>query len=407
MLSPTASECQQKANPQPTEHSLGTTTNYPSKQSPRGLYKTAYNLLDHAQELLQSKNHRTCICCNYRTPQAEEIDIYRNLDTGTAGFAGLMKCGNVWACPVCARKISEQRRIELQSVIDAAKAAGDRVVMLNLTHSHKVGDTLRGNKDQMTKAYARLMSGRWWMEMKDWLALVGTVRALEITYTYDNGWHVHFHVLLFIQNHDITVGEIESHFAGRWSQVLNNIGGFASRERGAVITENDADIASYVNKQGEEIKKIVEKEAAWTQSHELAKQVSKTSRSAAGRTPFALLKDSSLGDSQASALFLEYVVAMKHARQLVYSNGLKTYYTDDDELTDEQIVEMIDGEVIASIDIRTFRHISQVGARGWLLDAAAQGDDDALNTFLVYMQESAHGIILKRSKPPQKRSQRD
>lgn len=385
---------------------LGTTTKYPSNQSSRALYVSAYNLLDHAQELLQSKNHRTCICCNYRTPQTDEIEIQRNLEEGTAGFAGLMKCGNVWACPVCARKISEQRRIELQKVVEAARAAGDRVAMLNLTHSHKVGDTLKGNKDEMTTAYSRLTSGRWWMEMKEWLELVGTVRALEITYTYDNGWHVHFHVLLFFSNQDITTGEIESHFAGRWSQVLSRMGGFASRERGAVVTENEGDIATYVNKHGDEVTKVCDAPGGWTESHELAKQVSKNSRSAAGRTPFALLADSASGDKQASALFLEYVGAMKHARQLVYSNGLKKHYLEEDELTDEQIIDMPDGEVVATVDIRTFRHISKVGARGWLLEAAANGQDEQLHTFLEYMRRYVERRYTEKQKAAKRKWER-
>jgi len=366
---------------------LVTTTKNLSSQSTRALYAGAYNLLDHAQQILQTINHRTCICCNYKVPDAESVDILRNLDEGTAGYAGLMKCSSLWTCPVCARKMSEKRRIELQEVVDAAKANGDRVCMVTLTHQHNAGDTLKESSKEMRKAWGRWRNGRWWMEMLEWMGMVGTVRALEVTHGDKNGWHVHFHVLFFFSDNEITTDEIETHMSGRWRQVLNNMGGFASRAHGCVVTENEADIATYVNKHGEQVTKAVEKQQQWTESHELAKQVTKKGKIDDRRTPFQILSDGMEGDKRSDRLFREYGIAMKGFQQLVYSAGLKKHYTDEDEKTDEELNDENDGELVVSMDIGLFRYISRIGARGWLLDAAATGKDTELHTFVDYMRE--------------------
>ena len=52
-----------------------------------------------------------------------EIQIMKGIHN-KAFYQGLMSCGGIWTCPVCAAKISERRRQELKQAIEAAQALG-------------------------------------------------------------------------------------------------------------------------------------------------------------------------------------------------------------------------------------------------------------------------------------------
>ena len=350
-------------------------------------------MLDHSQEIIKNQKHRIHKCCNYKIPDAENIEIRRDKDRKTAGFGGLMKCGDVWSCPVCSKKISEGRRVELSSAVKEAKQRGWRVPMLTLTHSHELSDSLKASKAEMLNAYGRLFSGRWWQEMVDVFGIVGRVRALEITHTKESGWHVHFHILLFSDDTDCDVEMMESFFRSRWKAILKRLGGYARHDIGAVVTERENYIADYIAKFGKMPSESNPKASAdndagtWTESHELAKQVSKKSRTKDGRTPFQLLFDSMNGDKQSRVLYLDYVAAMKGAQQLVWSNSLKKDLLNEDEKTDDEIAEELDNEVVATVPIGLFRAMSRVGARGHLLDLAANGHDTELMDFITYMKD--------------------
>ena len=70
------------------------------------------------------------------------IEIHKGLTNGKAFYHGLMACGSVWTCPVCAAKIAERRRLELKQAIEAAKVKGFGVYFVTLTIPHGVGDDL-------------------------------------------------------------------------------------------------------------------------------------------------------------------------------------------------------------------------------------------------------------------------
>ena len=47
-------------------------------------------------------------------------------DGRRAGFGGLVTCGSVWACPVCAAKVATKRAEDLAAVLDAVHAWAGR-----------------------------------------------------------------------------------------------------------------------------------------------------------------------------------------------------------------------------------------------------------------------------------------
>src|SRR4029453_12484487 len=59
-------------------------------------------------------------------------------------YCGLMTCGLVWLCPVCAVVITEHRRRELVAAMEKWVGAGNSVFLLTQTIRHHKGQRLAG-----------------------------------------------------------------------------------------------------------------------------------------------------------------------------------------------------------------------------------------------------------------------
>lgn len=383
--------------------SLGNTTNCASIPSKENRYEHSFKLLNAAQDLLQQDNHRVCICCRNVVPGEDFVNLNVDSEKQSASFAGTMKCANVWACPICSARISEQRRVELEQLITEAKLQGYRVAMLNATISHNKAQSLVNVRDLFVRTWRMFTSGRWWKETKAEWGVVGTVRALETTYG-EHGWHVHAHFLIIYKppqgDYDFPLHGLEADAKKRWVRVAATVGTYANYDNGLTITQNASEISAYVTKFGRlpEVESQKQRLAAadasgWNESHEIAKQVNKKSRSNKGRSPFQLLQDYVDGDKQSGALFVEYVKAMKHQRQLVYSNGLKDLFLIEDEKTDGEIANETEPETVVEIDKNLWREVVRQRKRGKLLDLALQ-DVDLLHTEL----SNIAGTAFTRSK---------
>ncbi|MFK0573021.1 MAG: hypothetical protein RM811_018465, partial [Endozoicomonas sp.] len=82
--------------------------------------------------------HRVCKC--RRTPHTAgddgDVKVYKSKEHGKAFYGGLVMCGNVWVCPVCAAVVQERRRAEIAQGIDWAYGNDKKVVMVTITFSH-------------------------------------------------------------------------------------------------------------------------------------------------------------------------------------------------------------------------------------------------------------------------------
>jgi hypothetical protein len=125
------------------------------------------------------KPERVCTCMRNVRAGQEGVSILRS-PQGAAHFGGLVTCGSVWACPVCAAKITERRRVELQHAVTVARASGLRVVLLTYTFSHHAHQRLLGLLGALLKAQRRMKSGRAAKDREIAFGLVGSVRSLEV-----------------------------------------------------------------------------------------------------------------------------------------------------------------------------------------------------------------------------------
>ncbi len=250
---------------------------------------------------------RVSTCTRFIKRDRACVDVFT--DGQRAWFKGLQVCGSVWICPVCAVRVSERRREELQQAIDQALGQGYGVQLLTLTFSHGVSDRLHETLPCFGAALRRLKSGKAWQGLKRRYGFLGAVRALEVTYGH-NGWHPHSHELLFT-GRPLTKLEqamLRNAIYVLWRRAVTASGLPAPNREHGVDVRGATDAAGYVGK--------------WGFASELVRPQAKRGKRK-GRSPWGLLVDYALGDERAGRLFREYAKAFKGRNQLFWSKGLR------------------------------------------------------------------------------------
>lgn len=339
-----------------------------------------FRLQKWARSCYGNYDHRLSGCCIRPLPGGYSVDVRRNPDTGSAQFVGLEQCNRVWTCPVCAQRITNQRRKELSEALAAAKLRGWTPVLVTYTVQHEGSDLLEHLLARQEAALRDFKSGRAWQEFKSEFGLMGGIKALEVTYG-QSGWHPHIHELMFfdLPREMINPNKIKSWLAPRWITKLQLQGLNASFEHGLDVRTADSEIADYIAKWGHE-----PRELAWGAEHELAKAPNKKAHQD-GLTPFQLLEAVSGGDRKARVLFVEYARALDGKRQLRWSPGLRKLLQLPDELTDEQL-PLIDESpaayVAASFTPENWKRICLYELQPLVLELIGQGDLRTLNAVL-------------------------
>ena len=190
---------------------------------------------------------RTSKCCRWRVPK-QALQVHRSIEHGKAFFSGLQVCASVWACPVCAAKISERRRAELVTAVALAKSMGMHVKLLTLTVPHGLGDDLPTLLVQIRNAWRRTTTGRAGKDFRKLLGIKGTIRALEVTHG-QNGFHPHLHVLLFLEQ-DATNGCIQGLFTPIWQDACTKAGLPRPSDAHGCRVDDGSKAAAYASKWG-------------------------------------------------------------------------------------------------------------------------------------------------------------
>lgn len=173
----------------------------------------------------------SCAKCGRPVSKATGIGLYWDENHG-ARFAGLRTCGSVWCCPVCNAKIQAYRQKELQSALDAAKSRGWGLVFGTLTLRHQLGDPLDKVRDMCQKVWRSVQQQKGTRRLLDSLGLQGYIRAMEVTFSNANGWHVHLHVY-WLFSHPLTPDQLDSFrtdYVDRWISAVDRVNARASKQ---------------------------------------------------------------------------------------------------------------------------------------------------------------------------------
>lgn len=289
-----------------------------------------YALQDKSRQILSQKvkrgqnwvyAHRVNYCLRSRVRKNEPVKVFYNKERQKSQFGNLQRCCSIWNCPVCASVITEGRRSELKQALDTWTIKGGFCYLITFTNRHYSGMNLSGLLDGQKKAFVKFWQKRKVTEMLAKLGYVGRIVATEVTYSDNNGWHPHYHMIFFFERLIDDEAALQKFLATEWQDASVKVGLPAPTLKHGVDVSNGTYAAHYISK--------------WGLDYEITKGHVKKGLNGS-LTPFDMLKLSDGQDSYAE-LFREFADAFKGKKQLHWSNGLKKLLAVEQK-TDAEIV---------------------------------------------------------------------
>lgn len=331
------------------------------------------------KENLQAK-FRVSQCL--RLPVGADIKIKSK--NKTAHYQGLNACGSIWTCPICAAKISERRKHELQQGIDSFRKMGGSVLLVTTTIPHDKSQRFKHISEKFQQARTTWRNRSAYKRTARNFDVVGTIRAMEVTVGV-NGWHLHVHELFFMgwayENTPENQENFKHELYQQWASAAESAGLKRPSEKHGLDVSGGDYAAQYV--------------AKWGLEHELTKGHIKKSNK--GFSPWDLLRaflqtgdlTNEIGDRSADPLFSpgayfqEFAWVMLGKSQLHWSRGLKELLNieakTDEELANEEVE---DDFHIGNLTLSQWRLILKHDKRGTILEYANIGGMPAVLDFI-------------------------
>ena len=327
---------------------------------------------------------RTAKCLRIRAHDSD-VGVWKSKTHKTAHYSGLQTCGSVWRCPVCAAKIAERRRLEIQTAMALHRAQGGDVQLLTLTVPHTRHDSLEALVGAQAKALEAFWRDKTVKNVLKEMGYLGRIRAYEVTHGRkgtNNGWHPHFHFLMFGMNKvdQAYLQDWKVRLHARWDNYCKKAGlGSPSLAHGIDLRDG-AQATKYV--------------AKWGLEDEMTKAHTKKGK-AGGETPFDLLRSvlADPNDKQAMALFAEFAEFFQGKSQLHWSKGLKKRFAigekDDDQVAQEAVE---DADLLGLVTPDQWRDVLKVKARATVLELAAAAGWPAVQKFFTFIDGCRDGV---------------
>lgn len=135
------------------------------------------------------------------TAAVDEVTVQRSAKG--VSFGGLLTCGSR-TCPSCGPRIAAQTRTEIEQAIDTwmngsvLPGSKRRLLFGTFTIRHKRGQKFVDLAAAVSKAWGAATSGRAWQRDRALYGIAHSVRVFEQKVSTKNGWHIHVHVLFFV-----------------------------------------------------------------------------------------------------------------------------------------------------------------------------------------------------------------
>ena len=312
-----------------------------------------------------------------RRVNGNNVSVHQHHKTQKAFYGGLLVCGRVWQCPVCAAKISERRKLELQQAFELHKADGGKIAMLTLTFSHKKFHKLQDLLNKFGQATQKFMSGKRYQKIRDKMNLIGRVRVFEVTYG-DNGFHPHCHIALFYFN-DVDLEQIRIEMFELWENACNKYELKTSFKNGLHLEASET-AEEYLSKHG-----------TWSLEQELSKSHIKKAKEGS-LSPFDFLRMYLKTEEEGFLqLFREYAECFKGKRQIQWSQGLKKRFIiidkSDEELAKEKLEE---ADELGLLTYEEWKQILKTDSRANFLDRVEKYGYDLAYKMTIKKESSWH-----------------
>jgi hypothetical protein len=318
-------------------------------------------------EITIKNEFRLTMCCTQ--PVDDFIPIYKNLNA--VGFSKLMRCGCVWGCPTCCAKVMRFREAQIHKVCETVQAQGGSLVLLSLTCSSSLDVGLIELFDVIKKTKLDMIRRRGWKKVS--VFWEGDITATEITYSSQNGWHPHFHLILFFKGKHPDCNYLADLIFDEWEAACIKNGlttqKFYKNKRVGVDVRPAWDASEYLTK--------FDRVRTWSLPSEVTAGRLKRARQKS-LTPWAILEQAmSHGPkSRAAELWIEYlratkrksVISVKGCKKLLERLGMPMTLNDLEAANDKG-----QGEIIANLSRQQFSRAVFEGRLGQILEAARSG----------------------------------
>jgi len=277
--------------------------------------------------------------------------VVRRLPDGRAAYSGLYRCGDFWRCPSCRVTLGVRRARQIESALRQHVDAGGSALLATYTVPHARDEALPVVLSRLSDTWRRYARHAW----RDALGAqyIGNVRALEVVHGV-NGWHPHYHALIYVSPGLPWLTPVAVSLAERWSEIA---GADWRADVRQVARDGVAAVARYLTTDG-----------VAGASYEVASPASKVP---AGRSYPELLHDYARYRSSAdAALVYEYAAALHGAHHLTVSPRLRRLYDFVDPAAGWS--EISDDDVLALLNSDEWRSIVDAGEERNLLDHLAQ-----------------------------------
>lgn len=263
-------------------------------------------------------------------------------------FTGIMNCGSVWSCPVCAKKIGLHRAASITELLRCCLQANGATPdlfhpetrqfslgFLTLTVRHHRQEFLRDVLPRVLESWRSIEQSREYREEKKSVGYIGCVRAIEVKHG-GNGWHPHLHLLLVGRCSNEAMRSFSEFLTREW--IARNPDAVEDAQK-FVPVHDEQGIADYITK--------------WDAASEMTMGSEKVfSNAKQSVTPFQMLRVydrfKMLRRHEFSSvyhdLYREYALTMKGKKQITISRGLLKEY----EIITGRVFDMKSDEEINS-----------------------------------------------------------
>ena len=273
--------------------------------------------------------------------------VVRRLPDGRACYSGLYRCGDFWRCPSCRVTLGIRRARQIETALRAQVDAGGSALLATYTVPHARDESLPVVLARLAGTWRRYARHAW----RDCVGAyyIGNVRALEVVHGV-NGWHPHYHALVFVAAGLPYLTPVAVALAERWSEVA---GAEWRADVRQVAHDGVAAVARYLTTDG-----------VAGASYEVASPAAKVP---AGRSYPQLLYDyGRFRSSVDAALVFEYAAALHGAHHLTVSPRLRRLYDFVDPAAGWS--EIADGDILALLNSGEWLSILNAGEERNLLD---------------------------------------
>lgn len=345
-----------------------------------GLQKLIYpffiDKIDKESGEIKRKSEFSVHMCGRFCVDDTSVKIYKNAES--LGWSGLMRCGSVHFCPVCAAKVFRLRGEQISQIFDHVHNKNGSALLITFTFGHKGSDKLSDLMLRFREAKKFMVKHRRFRNIREAHGNWGFASTTEITYSLDHGWHPHYHDAWFMNNNSlikVDCDALASELFKIWKIAcekfgLNTIEFYKDRRIGVDVRES-WNAADYMTK--------FDRERSWSLPAEMTAGRLKMAKSGSF-TPWSLLESAIIRgrDSTEFKLFLEYMracknfepVSLRGCRNLCLELGLPTSLNDfkDANLQGE-------AEIIGEIDATKFDLVVRQGGMGRILEAVRNGEN--------------------------------